>query len=215
MDQLAVTLIVIFLPGLIAATISDKLTVHSKWSSFKFSLYAFLLGISSYALLQIGLYAKIGFSAFHFDGISWRHLDVWRYLLDGKSEMVVSEIVLAVAFSIPVALLASWTVNFKLFNKLGQKLRVTTKYGDENLFSYYLNAEEIDWIYVRDKTNGLTYQGRVVSHSENELIQEVVLAEVSVYRYDDSALLYSIPTIYLTRGMGEFVIEAIPPEIMG
>lgn len=95
------------------------------------------------------------------------------------------EICVAVFVSVLVAFFASWTINFKLFNKIAQKLKVSTKYGDENLYSYYLNAEEIDWIYVRDPKNGFTYQGRVVSHSENDKVQEIVLSEVSVYSYSD------------------------------
>jgi len=33
---------------------------------------------------------------------------------------------------------------------------------------------------------------------------------VVVYRYEDSAKLYSVPTIYLSKTVGEFVIETIP-----
>jgi len=54
-------------------------------------------------------------------------------------------------------------VNYKIFHKFAQKLLISQKYGDENLYSYYLNAKEIDWVYVRDFERKLTYQGRVIS----------------------------------------------------
>jgi hypothetical protein len=39
MNQLVVSLVVILMPGIIAAIISDKLTSHSKWDSFKFAQF--------------------------------------------------------------------------------------------------------------------------------------------------------------------------------
>jgi len=215
MNQLVVALIVILLPGIIAAIISDKLTTHSKWDSFKFSLYSFTLGILAYAFLQFIMYGVDIVKALSFQNITWTHLGIWSSALNGGSGINAWEICIAVVFSVPVAFFTSWLINFKLFNKFAQKIGVSTKYGDENLYSYYLNAKEIDWVYIRDPKNNFTYQGRVVSHSENDKIQEIVLSEVSVYRYIDSTFVYSVPTIYLSRKMGEFIIEAIPPEILG
>ncbi|HZF31336.1 MAG TPA: hypothetical protein VE907_19625 [Gammaproteobacteria bacterium] len=57
MNQLAVVVIVVLFPGILAATVADKLTVHSKWDSFKFALYSFLLGVLTYSVLQILAYA--------------------------------------------------------------------------------------------------------------------------------------------------------------
>ncbi len=215
MNQLVVALIVILLPGIIAAIISDKLTTHSKWDSFKFGLYSFMLGVLSYALLQAIVYAIDMAKAISFTPVSWHHLKIWNSALSGGTGIQAWEICVAVIFAVPVAFFASWSINYKLFNKIAQKIGVTTKYGDENLYSYYLNAEEIDWVYIRDPKNGFTYQGRVVSHSENDTVQELVLSEVSVYSYEDSTFLYQLPTIYLSREMGEFIIEAISPENLG
>lgn len=215
MNQLVVVLVMILLPGIISAIISDKLTTHSKWDSFKFSLYAFTLGVLTYASLQLIVYLIDMAKAVSLSPVSWTNLAIWNSALNGGSGIKAWEICIAVVLSLPVAFLASWTINFKIFNKIAQRIKVTTKYGDENLYSYYLNAEEIDWIYVRDPKNNFTYQGRVVSHSENEKVQEIVLSEVSVYRYEDSEFLYSVPTMYISRAMGELIIEAIPTEILG
>jgi hypothetical protein len=40
----------------------------------------------------------------------------------------------------------------------------------------------------------------------------LVLYDVVVYRYTDSEKLYSVPTVYLSKPVGEFVIEAIPND---
>jgi hypothetical protein len=215
MNQLVVTIIIILLPGIVATVICDKITVHSTWSPFKFSLYAFVLGVFSYAGLQFGYFSYDVVKACSLDNANWTYLDVWANAISEKPTIPAKEVIMAVCLSLPVSFFTAFLINHKIFNKFAQKIKVTTKYGDENLYSYYLNAEEIDWVYVRDIDKNITYQGRVVSYSENEHIQELVLSEVSVYRYEDSAPLYSVPTIYLCKEMGSFIIEAIPQELLG
>ena len=73
----------------------------------------------------------------------------------------------------------------------------------------------MDWIYIRDIEANITYQGKVISYSENEKIQEIVLAKVTLFKYEDSEKLYSVPSIYITKEMGKSIIEAIPPDYLG
>ena len=215
MNELVVTLVLILLPGIIAAVVADKITVHSKWGSFKFGLYALLLGVGCYVALQAAYWiwcflieAACGSCA------EYEQIQIWRAALDDGVSIRGWEVVLATLLALPVAFLASWVINYKLLNRLAQRLRITTKYGDENLYSHYLNSEEIDWIYVRDPEAGLTYQGRVMSLSENESVNEVVLVDVTVYRYKDSKKLYEAPSLYLSKPLGSFTIEAVPIDRM-
>jgi hypothetical protein len=203
------------MPGIIATIISDKLTNHSKWGSFKFSLYSLTLGVSCYAFLQFLVYGFDIVNNVHVKPIVWTNLKIWNSATHVGVDIAAWEICVATILSLPIALFASWLINFKFFNKVAQFIGVSSKFGDENLYSYYLNAQEIDWVYVRDVANNLTYQGRVVSHAENENVQEIVLSEVSVYRYVDSELLYEVPTIYLSREVGKLIIEAVPTELLG
>ncbi len=99
-----------------------------------------------------------------------------------------------------------------MITRIGNFLHVTPKYGDENLYTYFLNAKETDWIYVRDKDSNLTYEGRVAAFSENEHAHELVLLDVAVYRYEDSEKLYSVPRIYLCKEIGKLVVETIPED---
>lgn len=159
MNQLLVTLIIILLPGIVATVICDKIIVHSKWTSFKFSLYSLVLGIFTYAALQLIYFLKDVVKAQSPSSIKWSYLDVWSNAISSSHNIPTNEVVFAVCLSLPVALFAAWTINHKIFNKFAQFVNVSTKYGDENLYSYYLNAKEIEWIYVRDISNNLTYQG--------------------------------------------------------
>ncbi len=77
MNQLVVTLAIILLPGIVAAVISDKITVHSKWTPFIFILYAFVLGVFSYTLLQIGYFTLGIVGKLEKTPITWTYLQVW------------------------------------------------------------------------------------------------------------------------------------------
>lgn len=210
MNSLAIAIAVVLLPGLVASVICDKLIVHSpRWDAFKYSIYSFLLGVTSYGLLQFIGYAYQHIRSFlnECHAIQSTTLGVWSIIQNDKAPIDLSEVAWATSLAPVVAFAASTVVNYKLINKLAQKIKVSQKYGDENLYSFFLNAKEVDWVYVRDKEGGFTYLGRVVSHSECDNMQELVLSEVTVHEYETSDELYAVPIIYLSRPLGSFVIE--------
>ena len=216
MDKIVFPLLVIFLPGIITTIIADKITNHSKWNSFKFGLYSFVLGFFTYASFQIILYSNDIILGFPSDKtIQWSHLHIWNCALNGGTNINAIELIIALIFVLPVALIASWIINYKIFNKIAKLCKISYKYGDENLFSYYLNAKEIDWLYIRDAERNFTYQGRIDTFSENEKVQEIVLSEVTVYNYEDSEELYTLPTLYLCREVGKLIIEQISNDYLG
>lgn len=213
MNQLIVIMMVILLPGILSTVICDKITRHSKWSYFKFSVYSILLGWLSYIALQvIFIIVPDAISSDPFT-VSWNSelLNVWHVLFDinnTNGDGLYKEVFYASIVSVFVAFFASAFVHYKILNKIALRLKISTKYGDENLFSYYLNLGEIHWVYVRDQSRNLTYKGEIVIHSENAGIQELVLSDVDVYRYEDSEHLYSVNNIYLCMKIGEFTIES-------
>lgn len=214
MNSLAVAIAIVLLPGLVASVICDKITVHSpRWDAFKYSIYSFLFGILSYGLLQLIEYAyqctlRLLCNAHE---IQFNNLGVWSIIQNEKAQIPLLEVGFATLLAPIVALIASALVNYKILNKIAQKIKISQKYGDENLFSFFLNSKEVDWIYVRDKEYGLTYLGRVVSYSECDSIQEIVLSEVTVYEYESSDELYDVSIIYLSKPLGSFVIEVPEP----
>ncbi len=216
MNPLVVTLVIILLPGIFATVICDKITRHSEWNWFKYVLYSVLLGWLSYVAFQVWSFILSIDIAYQNDTLSFSFtpepLKIWNALLNGEgssgSSIPYSEILGSLACSILVALLASATINYKVINKIARILKISTKYGDENLFSYYLNLDEVNWVYVRDKEDNLTYKGQIVMHSESSGIQELVLSDVDVYQYSDSEYLYSTPSIYFCKNVGKFKIEA-------
>ena len=216
MNQLVVTLVVILLPGIFATAICDKIARHSQWGWFKYTLYSIILGWISYVTFQIvsfipDINLSLQESAFIIT-FNPEPLKVWTALLNGGENGTPAipyiEIIGSFVCSVFVAFAAAAVINYKILNKIAKKLKISTKYGDENLFSYYLNLDEVRWVYVRDMASNLTYKGEIVMHSENSGIQELVLSDVDVYDYKDSEHLYCIASIYLCKKIGELTIEA-------
>jgi len=213
MNELGMLIAIILFPGLIATIICDKITVHFKaWGPFKYAINTFVLGVSSYALLQVFSFIAGLFPAqIEFLPELAGQLDVWTIAKDADTPIELIEVFAAAVVAIPVAFIAAWTTNYKAFNKLADFLGVSRKYGDENLFSFFLNSDDIDWVYVRDFERDLTYEGRVHSYSETDHLQEILLYDVTVYGYEEP---YTAPMVYLCREMGVFVIESIPADTL-
>ena len=213
MNSFVVLIAIILLPGLLASVICDKITVHSqRWDSFKYSIYSFIFGVLSYSVLQLLEWAFDLFK-YYFSNkpIVFGALNAWNIAYTPNPSIPLREVFFASLIAPVVAFIASAVINFKLLNKFAQLINVSEKFGDENLFSFFLNQNEVDWVYVRDKEGDLTYRGRVISYSECDSIQEIVLSNVSVYEYKTSKFVYDLSLIYLSKKLGSFVIEV--PDI--
>lgn len=211
MNELAVSIAVILFPGLIASVICDKIAAHSaKWDAFKYSIYSFIFGVTCYAVVQ-GVYGASAIVAHWISGgptTPLPVLHVWSIArLQGVS-IDLWEVDYATLAAPVVAGVATFINNRKIVNKLFRLLHVSYKYGDDNLFSHYLSSDELSWVYVRDPAINQSYRGRVFSYSETDHIQEIVLSEVTVYNYETSDQLYVLPSIYLAKLAGTFVIES-------
>lgn len=195
-SELTLKLILLLIPGSIACIIYERLTIHQSWTSFKFVTNSILFGGISYLLAQV---------VFNICGWDSTFESFWENL--PTKEIPFSAILKASLIAIIVGLVSTAIDHYKLVNRFGKWLRLTNKYGDENLYSYFLNAKEVEEIYVRDIENNLTYHGLIDSFSENGEIKELVLRDVVVYRYKNSKKLYEIDKLYLSKSKENLIIE--------
>ncbi|WP_136467324.1 hypothetical protein [Flagellimonas onchidii] len=127
--------------------------------------------------------------------------------LSNSNSIPYSEVIWASIISILLGFIISKIDHSKLINNLARKLNISNKYGDENLYSYFLNSPDINWVYLRDIENSLTYLGTVESFSETTEHKEIVLGQVTVYSYPKSKELYEIDRIYLVYPKDKLIIE--------
>ena len=208
MNDLAVLIGLISFPGLIATVICDKLLVHAeRWNSFKYGIYTFIFGVGSYVVLQFLAWVT-SLGCRHLPFLSQHPtLGLWNTLSSGQ-HLHFSEVAWATGLSPLIALAAVYCVNKKHMTRFAQRFGISNKYGDENLFSYFLNSPDVLWVYLRDPAAGFSYMGAVRSFSETKEVQEITLTDVTVYSYDDSEPLYKLDSIYLSKPLGTFTIES-------
>ena len=224
MNELVIFTVVILLPGIIAILLIDALVPHKPWSPFVYTVYAIVLGVAVYVVEQLLLNGLELFFYFVWTCPTSGNLPDCLYKVPALPQLAAwsiagneptinwVEILFGTLIAFPLGLLATFIINHKWINKFALARGISSKYGNEKLFSFYLNAKEILWVYVRDPAIGLTYFGRIHAFSETDEIQEVVLTDVTVFQYDDSAELYNVPYIYLAKPLGSFIIEAASNE---
>jgi hypothetical protein len=93
-------------------------------------------------------------------------------------------------------------------------LRFTTRYGDEDVWSYLHNLDlPHDCAYVRDHKAGLLYFGRIELYSESGDDRELVLESVTVYDNDTAKELYTRDVLYVSRDAFDLIIEIPHVEV--
>jgi hypothetical protein len=207
-SELTLKLIILLIPGIISANIYGKLTFRSKpKSNFMFTLTAIVFGIISYLMLQItcNIYTFCN-NLFSCHSSNYNNLSTFKDI-SGTSIIPFSEVLWASCYGILIGFIAAGIDTKKIINLIGNKLSLTNKYGDENLYMWFLNKPDIDYLYVRDIVNKITYFGYIDSYSETEGFKELVMGNVSVYNYPDSELMYEVDKIYLSLPVNNIVFE--------
>lgn len=195
-SELTLKLIILLTPGAVASIIFEKLTIHKKWNSFQFIANSILFGGLSY------LFAQLAFNSFRHDN---SFDNFWSNL--PSKEIPFEAAMKALIMSIFIGFVCAGLDNYKIVNRIGKFFRLTTKYGDENLYSYFLNAKNVNEVYFRDVPNNITFHGMINSYSETSEFKEIVLRDVKVYDYTTSEFMYELDKVYLSRPKDDIIIE--------
>ena len=154
-----------------------------------------VLGLLSYLVLQVVILfleiRQLFYPNFHATLLS-----VWTSFVDSNQSIDPYEVIKACLTSIPIALFLTYLNEKKIFNRFAQWSKISTKYGDENLFFFLLNSRNVYWVNVHRISQDLTYQGLVDSFAAGKTTYELLLNDVKVYRHSDSAFLYELAHIY-------------------
>ncbi len=208
-NELTTRLIALLLPGAIAASITDTLTVHKKWDNFRFLLNAVLFGSLTYSLMQAALYLIN--PILEYSGYQRLSICFWAAILDTKSQVHVGEIIVASFAAIVLGFINSACVQKKAIFRIAKNLHVSRKFGDEGLFSYFCARKSPQYVWVRDKEEGITYAGTIKDFSAAGTLRELTLVDVEVYSTETGDKLYELERAFLPFTEDKFIIE-IPKE---
>lgn len=204
--ELTIKLIILLLPGALSTKIYKRLTIHKSWSNFDFVVNSIVFGGASYIVLQFAYNIIPLIKNICGGNEQYVILNTWQRITD-KALIPYAEVAYASVISVFLGYLFSAVDTNKIINKIGYKVNASNKYGDEGLYSYFLNSNEVQIIYLRYPKYNLTYHGIVISFAEEGGKSEILLAQASVYSYDESEFLYDIDNVYIAFEKSEVIIE--------
>lgn len=207
-SALTLKLIILLIPGALGTIVYRRLIIqHKPQSDFMFVIISIMFGMFSYLILQILNYFFVLLINICKDpNIDYYAIDTFANLSNGNA-IPYLEVFWASLFCIFLGFVISKIDHKKTINNIARKWNVSNKYGDENLYSYFLNSPDTTWVYIRDIENSLTYFGNVEMFSETTEYKEIVLRDVTVFNYPDSEELYDIDRIYLSLPKDKLIIE--------
>ncbi|MGN4506597.1 hypothetical protein [Bacillus cereus group sp. MYBK58-1] len=205
-SELTIRLLLIFFPGLISAVIVDSLTTH-KGREFKvFLLNSFLFGLTSYFFVYI--FVCLNNLIVKMNGFKPNQkMNFLVSLMDGKSEINITEVLITSVVAIFLGFLISFIINSRLIHKFAVKFKITKKFGELDVWAYVFELPTIEWVTVRDLKNDLMYQGWVEAFSDTHEESELFLRDVVVYRNSTSEEMYRVDGIYLTGESNSLLLE--------
>ncbi|MGO9611729.1 MAG: hypothetical protein ACLPX5_01670 [Dissulfurispiraceae bacterium] len=162
-----------------------------------------MLGIFSYFLYWFGLKFINQISP---DSFSLKVVFL-RSLTNSASPFSYREIAIVCVLAICLGVIISATLNHKLWNKLARFSGITKKFGELDVWGYFLNIKEIVWVTVRDHKNNLIYDGWVQAFSDDSKDAELLLRDVSIFKNDSGEFLYQSGAVYLSRNREDISIE--------
>ncbi len=198
----AFRLLLLFFPGIICCYIIDTFTVHKERTQFEFLINSFLFGLVSYIL-----YWVIIILCHELNLIATNNFVFLKALNDANHNISYTEILYVSFLSAIVGICLTAIHTYKLHFRLTQKLKLTRKFGELDVWGYLMNSPDTEWVTVRDIANNIMYDGWVQAFSDNSKEAELLLGDVAVYKNDTGEKLYDVDSQYLSLNRNNISIE--------
>lgn len=198
-NTLVLTLALIFLPGIVWARLDARYARQVKPAQFEFVVNVFVFGLVAYLATYLAYLLPFvsRFATFDLATIALDDDEVAQTL--GKS--VVDDILSASIVALVLA--PAWLAvqRYKLVVRFLQRIRVTKRYGDEDVWDYLLSSDDPRAFYVnvRDEQTGQTFSGYVDQFSEAPGLRELVLSQVEAYDTMTGERTIQVARMYLAR----------------
>jgi hypothetical protein len=114
---------------------------------------------------------------------------------------------IASGIGVLLAFFASALYTNMTINRIGRFLKVTRRFGDEDVWNYFNNIREVNWVFVRDHKLDLIYFGWISVCSDSEKARELLMRDVRVYSNSTNDFLYEVSLLYISREPFDLTIE--------
>lgn len=206
-DATLIKIIIIVFPGIVAYSLFHNLKASRASYLWEAAIEIFIFSFIAYYVEN--LFNRILKHGFRFWIGEVIPNNINAILTNAEISWV--ELLYAIGVAVLLGLIFALFYNKKIITKIGQFLRITNKYGDEDVWEYLYNSPNIEWVHVRDFENGLIYLGYVKAFSNKPNTHELLLTDVDVFDNDNNKI-DKLPAIYLPLS-NNYVVEI--PRLVG
>ena len=89
---------------------------------------------------------------------------------------------------------------------------MTKRFGDEDIWDFFHDIPDIEWVFVRDHSFNLNYYGWIQAYSDPNEPRELLLRDVKIYDSLTGDCLGELDAIYLSRKNHTITIEVKLPD---
>jgi hypothetical protein len=130
-------------------------------------------------------------------------------LVDEKAKIDFGEILKVSLLSVVFGFLIATIINRKYLHRFSQKIGITKKFAEIDVWGYLLNSkdDELRWVRVRDTENNLCFEGWVEAFSDTHKNNKLFIRDVIVFKNDTGNQLYNVPGLYISRNPDNLTLE--------
>lgn len=205
LSEFAFRITLMFIPGLIAFKIFEKLTFHKEYKASDTLFGGLTLGFASY-LIYYFIFIAIPNSL----GANPQKIFYFSESLSNPGRVLnFREILIVTIISIPIGLVFTALVNQRLLYKFANRLRISDIADNLNVWVKVFDSPNREWVVIRDLDRDLMYQGIVEFYSDGAGHNEIFLRQVEVHKISTQDHEYSAKRMYFKLGGDNFIVEFV------
>lgn len=206
LSVLTLRVVLLFFPGVLCALIVHALTIQRERTTPQFLTSAFVYGVSTYLLLA-GVREAYAVGA---KVVGWKappRVTFFDVLTNEKARIAWGEIALSAGVALVLAIVLAAVANHAILHRMAERLRVSRRFGQADVWGHFLDSPTTRWIIVRDVNADLLYEGWVDAFSDSGVDPQLLLSDVAVYRASTGTKLHDRKRVYLTPRKDSVIIE--------
>jgi len=205
-DAFLFKLLILSIPGVIVLGIYKKVAVVRYSRKYSYNV-SDLFSVLVFSIICCFLY-DLGGNLF--SKICNTSIDSVLKKLLNTNIFTSFELLLLSVVAVFVGMILSLLETKKVLYKIVRKLKISTHYGDDDVWTFFCNSPDTVWIFVRDHKNDLLYFGMLEQYSDPGELRELLLSDVTVYMNSNTdEPLYKTSKVYLSRLHDEISIEYV------
>lgn len=201
LSELMIKLFVLLTPGAVYMKVYRNLQACKDKKDWEDYFEMTFISIVSYLIYSLLISIDIPKLCFNFKETSSLGL-----LTDKNFEVNLIEVFFATLISILLSFLSSYLKRTSFLNRLGMNLKVTDRFGIEDLWYRFNQIKEMEWVTIRDYKANLDYYGYIKNYSDSDEKREMIMENVTVFK-DGTNIEYYVDRLYISREFDDFSIE--------